>query len=111
MLAPLAAARERRGVSVRVVPFDRSPSQVGPSTRLVACSHVSWITGQVVGRGGAGRPPARRVLLDGAQGLGAIPVDVGELGCDFYAAVRPEVDVRPQRHRLPLRAQRSASAT
>ena len=26
------------------------------------------------------------VLLDGAQGLGAVPVDVGDLGCDFYAA-------------------------
>jgi L-cysteine/cystine lyase len=26
------------------------------------------------------------VLLDGAQGLGAIPIDVHELGCDFYAA-------------------------
>ena len=26
------------------------------------------------------------VLLDGAQGLGAIPVDVRALGCDFYAA-------------------------
>ena len=26
------------------------------------------------------------VLLDGAQGAGAIPVDVGKLGCAFYAA-------------------------
>ena len=26
------------------------------------------------------------MLLDGAQGLGAVPVDVRELGCDFYAA-------------------------
>ena len=26
------------------------------------------------------------VLLDGAQGLGAVPVDVAALGCDFYAA-------------------------
>jgi L-cysteine/cystine lyase len=26
------------------------------------------------------------VLLDGAQGLGAVPVDVGALGCDYYAA-------------------------
>jgi L-cysteine/cystine lyase len=25
-------------------------------------------------------------LLDGAQGIGAVPVDVQELGCDFYAA-------------------------
>jgi L-cysteine/cystine lyase len=26
------------------------------------------------------------VLLDGAQGLGAVPTDMGELGCDFYGA-------------------------
>ena len=26
------------------------------------------------------------VVLDGAQGLGAVPVDVSALGCDFYAA-------------------------
>src|SRR5680860_1662886 len=30
--------------------------------------------------------PGVPVLLDGAQGLGAIPVDVRELGCDYYAA-------------------------
>ena len=56
-----------------------------PATRLVACSHVSWHTGRVADTAAlaaAGAP----VLLDGAQGLGAVPVDVGELGCDFYAA-------------------------
>src|SRR5438874_7166870 len=26
------------------------------------------------------------VLLDAAQAIGAVPVDVNELGCDFYAA-------------------------
>ncbi|HEY8585067.1 MAG TPA: aminotransferase class V-fold PLP-dependent enzyme, partial [Capillimicrobium sp.] len=26
------------------------------------------------------------VLLDGAQGVGAVPVDVAELGCQFYSA-------------------------
>jgi L-cysteine/cystine lyase len=52
---------------------------------LVACSHVSWHTGRVVDTAAlsaAGAP----VLLDGAQGLGAVPVDVAELGCDYYAA-------------------------
>jgi L-cysteine/cystine lyase len=52
-------------------------------TRLVALSHVSWLTGAVL--------PVRELavrgvplLVDGAQAAGAIPVDVGELGCDFY---------------------------
>ena len=31
-------------------------------------------------------PPAFPVLLDAAQALGAVPVDVHALGCDFYAA-------------------------
>ena len=85
VLAPLAAARERRGVRVRVAPLHSLASEVRLDTRLVACSHVSWITGRVVDApalAAAGAP----VLLDGAQGLGAVPVDVQALGCDFYAA-------------------------
>jgi L-cysteine/cystine lyase len=85
VLAPLGALRERRGVSVRVAPFDELPAAVGPRTRLIACSHVSWVTGSVVDAGALAATPAL-VLLDGAQGLGAVPLDMGELGCDFYAA-------------------------
>jgi L-cysteine/cystine lyase len=83
--APLAAIRARRGCAVRVVPFDEVANEVSPKTRLVACSHVSWITGKLIdfeALGATGTP----FLLDGAQALGAIPVDVKELGCDFYAA-------------------------
>ena len=85
VLAPLAAGRERRGFSVRVVPFRELPGEVGPATRLVACSHVSWVTGGALAPQALAEidPP---VLLDGAQGLGAVPVDVHALGCDFYAA-------------------------
>jgi L-cysteine/cystine lyase len=85
VLAPLGALRERRGVDVRVVPFAELPAAVGPRTRLVACSHVSWMTGAVVDAVALAATPAV-VLLDGAQGLGAIPTDVKALGCDFYAA-------------------------
>ena len=85
VLAPLGALRERRGVSVRVVPFADLAAAVGPATRLVATSHVSWHTGSVVDARGLAATDAL-VLLDGAQGLGAVPVDVRELGCDFYAA-------------------------
>jgi selenocysteine lyase/cysteine desulfurase len=85
VLAPLAGVRERRGIRIRVVPFDSLAGEVRPETRLVACSHVSWITGRVVdvpALAAAGAP----VLLDGAQALGAVPLDVRALGCDFYAA-------------------------
>lgn len=83
--APLAAAARRAGVDVRVVPFSMLASEVGPRTRLVVCSHVSHISGRVADAAALARTGAP-LLLDGAQALGAIPVDVTAIGCDFYAA-------------------------
>ena len=85
LLAPLAVARRRRGVEIRVAPFERLAEGVGPRTRLIAASHVSWLTGRVLDTE-ALRATGVPLLLDGAQALGAVPVDVGALGCDFYAA-------------------------
>jgi L-cysteine/cystine lyase len=85
VLAPLGALRERRGVSVRVAPFAELAAAVDARTRVVACSHVSWKTGAVIDAAALAGSPAL-VLLDGAQGVGAVPVDVTALGCDFYAA-------------------------
>jgi L-cysteine/cystine lyase len=85
LLAPLARARRRHGVQIRVVPFAEIAGAVSDSTRLIACSHVSWVGGEVVdvpALVATGVP----LLLDAAQALGAIPVDVKALGCDFYAA-------------------------
>jgi L-cysteine/cystine lyase len=84
---PIIAAREQRGVSVRALPLAELPGAVAPQTKLVACSHVSWHSGALapvaelaeVARGGV------PVLLDGAQGVGAIGVDVAALGATFYA--------------------------
>ena len=85
LLAPLAAARERRGVRIRVAPFAEVASRVEPQTRLVAASHVSWISGRVVDSAALAATEVP-VLLDGAQALGAVAAEVSELGCDFYAA-------------------------
>jgi L-cysteine/cystine lyase len=74
----------RSGITVRVVPFNELANAVTPSTKLVACSHVSWVGGKVVDAA-ALRATGVSFLLDGAQGIGAVPVDVAELGCDFYA--------------------------
>ncbi len=85
LLAPLARAAHLHGVSVRVAPFAELTGAVSGSTRLIACSHVSWVSGRVADVAAltaTGVP----VLLDAAQGLGAVPVDVRALGCDFYAA-------------------------
>lgn len=82
LYGPLSAARAQRGVTVRAVPLAEIADSVTEATTLVACSHVSWADGTIV-------PDLRTldvpVLLDGAQGIGAIGVDVGALGCTFYA--------------------------
>jgi L-cysteine/cystine lyase len=83
LLGALSGARELTGVTVREVPLPEVAGAIGPRTRLVACSHVGWMSGRLA-------PPelahvACPVLLDGAQGVGAIAVDVHALGCDAYA--------------------------
>jgi len=78
LLGALAAARELRGVSVRKVALAEIADAAGPRTRLVACSHVGWMSGRVAPQELA--DVAAPVLLDGAQGVGAIAVDLGELG-------------------------------
>jgi L-cysteine/cystine lyase len=85
LLAPLEGARRRGGFDVRFVPFDSLADAVGPATKLVACSHVSWADGRVADLE-ALRATGVRVVLDGAQGIGALDFAVAELGCDFYAA-------------------------
>jgi L-cysteine/cystine lyase len=82
LLGPLAAAREQRGLQIRAVAFADLADAVSPQTRLVACSHVSWVNGRLAPDFADLDVP---VLLDGAQGVGAVPVDVGALGCAFYA--------------------------
>jgi L-cysteine/cystine lyase len=75
-------------------------------TKLVALSHVSWLTGAVMpfeGLADRGIP----LLVDGAQAAGAIPLQVVDLGCDFYTVsaqkwlLGPDVTgalfVRPER--------------
>jgi selenocysteine lyase/cysteine desulfurase len=83
LLGALSAARELRGVRVRRAPWSQIAEAVDARTRLVACSHVSWMTGR--------HAPAALgeldvpVLLDGAQGVGAVPTDVRALRCAAYA--------------------------
>lgn len=85
LLAPLGRARRRYGITVRVAPFAQLAEAVSSRTKLVACSHVSWVNGQVIDTD-ALRATGVPVLLDGAQGIGAVPLDMDDLGCDFYAA-------------------------
>jgi L-cysteine/cystine lyase len=95
LLEPLAALTRRYGVVVRVAealqgsdPLDAIASQIGPRTRLVALSHVLWANGRILplraiseAAHAAGAP----LLVDGAQGVGAVDVDPVALGVDAYA--------------------------
>ena len=57
-------------------------------TALIVCTHASNVTGAVqpvaaIGR--VAREAGARFLIDGAQALGELPVDVNALCCDLYA--------------------------
>ncbi len=94
--APLHVLGRRFGVRVRAIPdvevgADLAGAvrrRLGRRTRLVALSHVSWATGvvlDVAGAAAAAREAGALTLVDGAQSVGAIPVDPRELGVDAYA--------------------------
>ncbi len=79
------------GVRVRIAEVAARPtaaalpailSCITPRTRLLALSHVLWTTGQVMPVHELKRESGLPLLIDGAQSVGAIPVDVGEL--DYY---------------------------
>jgi L-cysteine/cystine lyase len=79
---PLGQAR-RRGAQITVVPFDRLADAVDDATTVVVCSHVSWVSGSLAP--GALASVGAPVVYDGAQGVGAVPLDVKALGCAAYA--------------------------
>ncbi|MFQ4135789.1 aminotransferase class V-fold PLP-dependent enzyme [Nodosilinea sp. PGN35] len=61
-----------------------------PNTRLLVVSHIFWNTGQVlplerIVKVCRDRPSPVLVLVDAAQSVGALPLDLPALGVDFYA--------------------------
>ena len=94
-IVPWQLACERHGARLRVIPFsdqgildlDTYRALFNEHTRIVAFNHVSNTLGTV-------NPVAEMVqiahgnhvpvLVDGAQSVAHIQVDVQQLGCDFY---------------------------
>jgi len=62
--------------------LDAILAEITPRTRLLAVSHVLWTTGIVLDVHALRERTGLPVLVDGAQSVGAVPVDVGAL--DFY---------------------------
>jgi cysteine desulfurase/selenocysteine lyase len=95
-IVPWQMLCEERGARLRVLPIrddgslelDALPGLLSERTRIVAVTHVSNVLGTINPvREIAALAHARGipVLVDGAQAAPRIPVDVRELGCDFYA--------------------------
>ena len=91
-LAPLHALAERFGVKVVLVPppvtGEKLEAVMTPKTRLVALSHVDWTTGEVFPLAeicALARERGALTLVDGAQSVGNIPVNVPSSGADMYA--------------------------
>ena len=95
-IVPWQMVCRERGAVLRVIPMndngelllDAYEAILGPRTRLVALVHVSNALGTI--------NPVRQmialahrqgipVLLDGAQAVPHLPIDVQALDCDFYA--------------------------
>ena len=69
-----------------VARFERA---VTPRTRVILFQHLSWLTGHILPVREVcliARSRGIRTIVDGAHGLGHIPVDVRQLGCDYYGS-------------------------
>lgn len=95
-IVPWQLLCERKGAHLKVIPIsdhgvidlDAYRSLLNAKTKMVAVVHVSNVTGvinpikEMIASAHAQDIP---VLIDGAQALPHMPVDVVDLDCDFYA--------------------------
>lgn len=85
---PLAVATSRYGIDVHAVAPADVVAAITPGTKLVALSHVLWTTGtelDLPAIAEAAHAVGAQLLVDGAQSVGNIAVDVHASGADFYA--------------------------
>lgn len=94
-IVPWQMVCERKKAVVKVLPVDESghlridllPELITPRTRIVCVAHISNVLGlvnpveKIVSICHSRNCP---VLIDGAQGIVHLPVDVSAIGCDFY---------------------------
>ena len=97
----------RRGVVVRKVHLSYDldsllqdlDSLIGPRTRIVSISHVSTRSGFLLPAAEVSEFVHSRgvpIVLDGAHAVGLVPVDVKEIGCDYYSGCGHKWLMAPQ---------------
>lgn len=79
LIGPLAASPAR----VVTVPEDKILDAVTERTKLIAISHVSWVSGNSLEPERVKEETGLPILVDGAQSAGVIPVDAGAF--DYYS--------------------------
>jgi cysteine desulfurase/selenocysteine lyase len=95
-IVPWQIVCEQTGASLRVCPIndagelllDEYERLLSDRTRIVAVAHVSNALGTInpiADMVATARARGITVLVDGAQAAPHLPIDVGALGCDFYA--------------------------
>ncbi len=95
-IVPWHFLRERQGVALKWVDVDANGAldaqtvidAITPKTKLIAITHLSNVLGTKVdikATCDAARAKGVPVLVDGSQAAVHMPVNVDELGCDFYA--------------------------
>jgi cysteine desulfurase/selenocysteine lyase len=94
-IVPWQMLCSEKGARLRVVPVDDDGQVIleeyerllGPKTKLVSIAHVSNALGTIVPvqeMVAAAHRYGARVIVDGAQAVSHMPVNVQEIGCDFY---------------------------
>ena len=83
-------------------------AEVGPRTRLVALSHVSWVTGHILPVDAIKAETGLPLLVDGAQSVGCDPGRDG--GDRLLHRLRPEVALWPRRDGRPVRTRSGLAA-
>ncbi|MGY3805614.1 aminotransferase class V-fold PLP-dependent enzyme [Aeromonas veronii] len=95
-IVPWQLVAQRTGAVIRVIPLDKRGdldlaayhAMLGARTRLVSVAHVSNALGtvnpvkEIVA---AAKVVGALTLIDGAQAVAHLDVDVQAIGCDFYA--------------------------
>src|SRR5829696_7796953 len=91
-LVPLHALEKRHDARLRLVEPPITAEKVEEAmtsrTRLVSISHVDWAMGEVLPLeeiSALARDRGALTLVDGAQSVGNIPVDIPATGADMYA--------------------------